>query len=179
VSRNGFVSLLAIAVAATVTAGCGSADETVVVTETATSSTATATAGSTATMSTDSGDGETPSADETVTKLTGFTSPTGNIGCYIDRKSVRCDIGDRDWEPPRAPKSCDLDWGQGIALSAGGAADFVCAGDTTLGAGDALDYGRSIGAGLLICESEESGMTCRDAESGRGFTISKQSYEIF
>jgi len=179
VSRNGFVSLLAIAVAAIVTAGCGSADETVVVTETATSSTATATAGSTATTSTDSGDGETPSADETVTKLTGFTSPTGNIGCYIDRKSVRCDIGDRDWEPPRAPKSCDLDWGQGIALSAGGAADFVCAGDTTLGAGDALDYGRSIGAGLLICESEESGMTCRDTESGRGFTISKQSYEIF
>ena len=178
-SRNGFVSLLAIAVAAIVTAGCGSADETVVVTETATSSTATATAGSTATTSTDSGDGETPSADETVTKLTGFTSPTGNIGCYIDRKSVRCDIGDRDWEPPRAPKSCDLDWGQGIALSAGGAADFVCAGDTTLGAGDALDYGRSIGAGLLICESEESGMTCRDTESGRGFTISKQSYEIF
>jgi uncharacterized protein DUF6636 len=179
VSRTGIVSLLAIAVTAIVAAGCGNADETVVVTETATSSTATATAGSTSTTTTGSGDGETPSADETVTKLTGFSSPTGNIGCYIDRKSVRCDIGDRDWEPPRAPKSCDLDWGQGIELSAGGAADFVCAGDTTLGAGDALDYGRSIGAGLLICESEESGMTCRDTETGRGFTISKQGYEIF
>jgi uncharacterized protein DUF6636 len=185
VPRTGLVILFAIAVAAIVAAGCGSADETVVVTETATSSTATATAGSTATTSneattsTDSGDGETPSADETVTKLTGFSSPTGNIGCYIDRKSVRCDIGDRDWKPPRAPKSCELDWGQGIELTAGSAADFVCAGDTTLGAGDALDYGRSIGAGLLICESEESGMTCRDTETGRGFTISKQGYEIF
>ena len=179
-ARTGIVSLLAIAVAAIVAAGCGTADETVVVTETATSSTATATAGSTSTTTaTGSGDGETPSADETVTKLTGFSSPTGNIGCYIDRKSVRCDIGDRDWEPPRAPKSCDLDWGQGIELSAGGAADFVCAGDTTLGAGDALDYGRSIGAGLLVCESEESGMTCQDTETGRGFTLSKQSYEIF
>jgi hypothetical protein len=179
VSRTGIVSLLAIAVAAIVAAGCGNADETVVVTETATSSTATATAGSTSTTTTGSDDGETPSADETVTKLTGFSSPTGNIGCYIDRSTVRCDVSDREWEPPAAPKSCELDWGQGIELTAGGAADFVCAGDTTLGAGDALDYGRSIGAGLLVCKSEETGMTCRDTETGRGFTISKQSYEIF
>ena len=72
-----------------------------------------------------------------------------------------------------------LDYGQGIELRAGGSADFVCAGDTALGGGEVLDYGTSIGAGLLVCESEESGMSCRDAESGRGFTISKQSYEIF
>ena len=69
--------------------------------------------------------------------------------------------------------------GRGSSCRAGGAADFVCAGDTALGGGDVLDYGTSIGAGLLLCESEESGMTCRDTETGRGFTLSKQSYEIF
>ena len=43
-------------------------------------------------------DGVTPAADLEVTELTGFTSPTGNIGCVIDRATVRCDIGKRDWK---------------------------------------------------------------------------------
>ena len=184
--RAGLYSLLVIASAVLALAGCGDGgQETVTVTETsAASTTDSSTAGSTGATSTTTAsstteDGGTPAADETVTKLTGFTSPTGNIGCYIDRRSVRCDIGDRDWEPPPAPKSCDLDYGQGIELRAGGPAAFVCAGDTALGGGDALDYGRSIAAGLLVCESEESGMTCRDTETGRGFSLSKQGYDIF
>ena len=171
----------AVLAAALALAACGGSDSTATVTETETVSTSTTTAAttteSTATATTTE-DGSNQ-ADQMVTELTGFTSPTGNIGCYIDQRSVRCDIGDRDWEPPAAPSSCKLDYGQGIELRAGGAADFVCAGDTALGGGDVLDYGTSIGAGLLICESEESGMSCRDTETGRGFTLSKQSYEIF
>ncbi len=178
-----FALLLAAALAVLVLAGCGGSDSTSTSTVTETVGSSSTTAQSTDTTSTASttstADGETPSADVEVTKLTGFTSPTGNIGCYIDKSTVRCDIGDRDWEPPAAPKSCKLDYGQGIELKAGGSADFVCAGDTALGGGDPLDYGKSIGAGLLRCESEESGMTCRDVESGRGFSISKQGYDIF
>lgn len=121
----------------------------------------------------------TPPADETVTELTGFSSPSGNIGCYIDRRSVRCDIEKRDWEPPAAPADCKLDYGQGIELTAGAAPELVCAGDTTLGAGPELPYGQSIGAGLLRCESEESEITCTDSETGRGFTIAQESYELF
>jgi hypothetical protein len=113
-----------------------------------------------------------------VSEITGFTSPTGNIGCYIDKKTVRCDIDQRDWQPPQAPSSCRLDYGQGISMNAGGSPAFVCAGDTALGGGKPLAYGQSIGAGLLRCESEESGMSCTDAESGRGFTISKESYSF-
>ncbi len=166
--------------AALALAACGGSDSTATVTETETVSSPTGTTepSSTTTSTSTTEDGSTQ-ADQMVTELTGFTSPTGNIGCYIDQGSVRCDIGDRDWEPPAAPSSCKLDYGQGIELRAGGAADFVCAGDTALGGGDALDYGTSIGAGLLVCESEESGMSCRDTETGRGFTLSKQSYEIF
>jgi hypothetical protein len=157
---------------------CGTGSTTTsTVTETAGGSTSSTTQPTSASTST-TGDGS-AGADTTVTELTGFTSPTGNIGCYIDQRSVRCDIGDRDWSPPKAPNSCKLDYGQGIELRAGGTAAFVCAGDTALGGGEVLDYGSSIGAGLLVCGSEESGMTCRDSETGRGFTISKQSYEIF
>jgi hypothetical protein len=172
--------LSAAAIAASIVViGCGGSEPTATSTVTETVQSSTSTAQSTTGSSPSTTEDGSTKPDRTVTKLTGFTSPTGNIGCYIDQESVRCDIGDRDWEPPKAPSNCKLDYGQGIELRAGGAADFVCAGDTALGGGEVLDYGTSIGAGLLICESEESGMTCRDTETGRGFTLSKQSYEIF
>ena len=167
-------------------AGCGDEEATSTVTETVGSSSTTTTE-STATDSTvtestgattTTKDGQNP-ADQVVTELTGFTSPSGNIGCVIDPKSVRCDIRDRDWQPPKSPPGCQLDYGQGISLDAGSTPDFVCAGDTTLESGSELPYGRSIGAGLLRCQSEESGVTCTDSESGRGFTISKQDYDLF
>jgi hypothetical protein len=170
--------------AAGAVAGCGG-DSTTTVIETApaTSSTIDSTTSTESTVPTSSTtstteDGAPPPADITVSEITGFTSPSGNIGCYIDKKTVRCDIDQRDWQPPKAPSSCQLDYGQGISMNAGGSPSFVCAGDTALGGGKPLAYGQSIGAGLLRCESEESGMSCTDAESGRGFTISKESYSF-
>ena len=168
--------------------GCGdnSAATTATVTSTAaaeatdpstTSSTSTTAEATEATSTTATEDSSPPAGTE-VTELTGFTSPSGNIGCYIDRRTVRCDIAERDWEPPSRPDGCELDPGPGITLDAGSAPAFVCAGDTALGAGDPLPPGQSIAAGLLRCDSEESGMSCRDVETGRGFTISKQGYEL-
>lgn len=179
--------LLAALAALLLLSGCGddeeASTETVTSTTTASEEAATATstdATATSTSSTEATteDGSTPPADVQVTKLTGFTSPTGNIGCLIDRRSVRCDVAERDWEPPAKPKGCKVDYGQGISLDAGAAPEFVCAGDTALGGGDPLPYGQSIASGLLRCESAESGMSCSDAETGRGFTISKQAYEL-
>jgi hypothetical protein len=181
-----------LALAALIVAGCGDSgsDETQSTsTVTVTDSTAAedtaedeVTVGeSTEDASTDDGggeDGATPAADIEVTSLTGFTSPTGNIGCFIDRESVRCDIADRDWEPPAKPTGCDLDYGQGIELPAGGAADFVCASDSALDGGEPLPYGQSIAAGTLRCESSEAGMSCSDAETGRGFSLAKEAYEL-
>jgi len=108
-----------------------------------------------------------------------FTSPTGNIGCLIDKEMVRCDIAEREWAPPPAPDSCTLDYGQGITLRAGAPPEFVCAGDTALNSDAALPYGESIQGGLIRCDSEESGITCTDMETGRGFTLSKAAYELF
>lgn len=147
--------------------------------ETSTGETSTEETSTTVESTTGGSEGGAPPADVTVTELTGFTSPTGNIGCIIDRRSVRCDIRERDWDPPPAPADCRLDYGQGISLTAGGAAAFVCAGDTALDAGQPIPYGQSIAAGLLRCESAESGMTCRDVETGRGFSLAQQAYELF
>ncbi len=170
-------AVLALSFAALALLACGNDEggggETVTVTERTVTET---TAGS---ETTTTEDGAPPAADLEVAELTFFQSPTGNIGCVIDPESVRCDIGERDWKPTPRPAGCDLDYGQGISLAAGGAPRFVCAGDTVLGAGEQLAYGSSIAAGLLRCESGTEGMTCRDVESGRGFMIAREGYELF
>jgi hypothetical protein len=119
-----------------------------------------------------------PRPTRRVTESTGFTSPTGNISCYIDPRRVRCDIVERDWQPPPRPADCDLDFGQGISLSAGGSPRFVCAGDTARNREPAIPYGESIAAGSLRCDSAESGMSCNDLDTGRGFTLSRQDYSF-
>jgi hypothetical protein len=123
--------------------------------------------------------------DREVYELTGFHSPSGNVGCKISPTGVRCDIDQRDWSPPPRPADCRLDFGQGIAIGVGEEAHFVCAGDTVRvlppygGAGEPLAYGEAITAGPMRCESAESGMTCRDVGSGRGFSISREAYQPF
>lgn len=120
-------------------------------------------------------------ADVVVTGLSGFTSPSGNIGCMIDPFHVRCDIRERDWSPPPPPSDCPsfTGFGQGLVINSGQPAQFVCAGDTALAGGPPLPYGESITAGLFNCSSTESGMTCRDTWSGHGFWISRQGYQMF
>jgi hypothetical protein len=55
----------------------------------------------------------------------------------------------------------------------------VCAGDTVFGSDDVLPYGESITAGVLRCESADSGITCRDTKTGHGFSIARQAYQLF
>lgn len=189
-SISAALALLAVLALGVIVAGCGDNASTSTVTSTETAPATSSTTESTSTTSTEEttteettteGGGGTPPADQTVTSLTGFTSPSGNIGCIIDRKSVRCDVQKRQWDPPSRPASCNdnVDYGQGITLSAGAAPEFVCAGDTTLGSGPVLPYGESIAAGLIRCDSKETGMSCRDMETGRGFTISIEAYKLF
>jgi len=116
---------------------------------------------------------------EVIDELVGFTSPSGNVGCMVDSTFVRCDIAERDWSPPPRPADCEFDYGQGINMVAGEEAEFICAGDTALGGGEPLEYGKSVGAGSLSCESAESGITCRDSTTGHGFTIAREAYQVF
>ena len=121
---------------------------------------------------------ETTEPDE-ATDLVGFTSPSGNVGCIVDSAYIRCDISERDWSPPPRPADCEFDYGQGISLSSGEEAAFVCAGDTALGGGEPLDYDQSVSVGLMQCDSAESGVTCRDTTTGHGFTIAREAYRVF
>ena len=121
-----------------------------------------------------------PLTTREVSELTGFTSPSGNIGCYIDPEHVRCDIRERDWSPPVKPASCPemTGWGQGLQLHVGTPADFVCAGDTALSSGSPLAYGDKIVSGSIECESTPDGITCWDFVYGGEFSIARQAYHM-
>jgi uncharacterized protein DUF6636 len=110
-----------------------------------------------------------------------FETPSHNIGCYLDSKSVRCDIRERDWTPPPKPQYCikaGVDWGQGVAV-ASHRASVVCAGDTTLGGPGLLGYGHSARRGPIYCTSGTAGITCRNADTGHGFFLSRARYTLF
>jgi len=171
-SAGAAARLLGTAAAAALLAGCAdreespspSADDSRTVVETVTQS-------STTTVSREI-------AVKQVRELTGFNSPSANIACAIDKDFARCDIRRRSWKPPPKPAGCESDYGQGIAINPGAQPDFTCAGDSMFGAKGRLAYGEGIQAGVLRCVSRRTGITCQDTESGRGFSISRQRYEL-
>lgn len=112
--------------------------------------------------------------------IVGFTSPSGNIGCILSEKLLRCDIDERNWTPPPRAADCPdmIGYGQGISLNPTGPATFVCAGDTTLRGGPPLAYGEYQAGGGMSCNSEPSGMRCSNSD-GHGFFLSRQRYQLF
>jgi hypothetical protein len=103
-----------------------------------------------------------------------FQSPSKNIGCYIAKGGARCDIRERDWEPPPPPASCELDYGQGLGVDRKGRGAFVCAGDTVLNpSARLLGYGKSIERGRFRCTSKRSGVKCVNERNGHGFKLSR------
>ena len=121
-----------------------------------------------------------PVTTREVTELTSFSSPSGNIGCYIEPTNVRCDIAERNWSPPPKAASCPevVSWGQGLQLDVGKPAGFVCAGDTAMTGGAPLRYGDKIVSGSIECTSTPAGMSCWDFVYGGSFDISRESYNI-
>ena len=111
--------------------------------------------------------------------FTGFVSPSHNIGCVISKQYVRCDIRNHSWQSPPKPQSCELDYGGGVAVDKSGRAQFLCAGDTTLNSGPALEYGDSVQRGRFRCVSQETGMRCVNKRNGHGFFLAKQRYSLF
>ncbi|MBV9486152.1 MAG: hypothetical protein JO246_08870 [Frankiaceae bacterium] len=109
-----------------------------------------------------------------------FQSPSKNIGCYMTKKSARCDIAKRDWSPPPKPSTCDVDYGQGLEVDRHHKGYLVCAGDTALNpSAHKLAYGHALRDGVIRCVSRTSGMTCKNVKTGHGFKLSKASYRRF
>jgi hypothetical protein len=109
----------------------------------------------------------------------GFKTPSGNIVCAAGGGFIRCDIASGVRPLPPKPRSCPVDWGQGVQMSRRGRAGIVCAGDTTLGQPvPVLRYGRTWRRGGITCVSRSTGLTCRNL-SGRGFFLSRARTRLF
>lgn len=109
-----------------------------------------------------------------------FISPSGNIGCQMDAKNVRCDIREAEFAEPAAPSNCPLDYGDSVGVRLSGPGFFVCHGDTAVDPGaPQLAYGESTGIGPFVCQSAESGISCTNTDTGNGFTLSRQAADLF
>ncbi len=163
------LAVLAIATLAGFASGCGDDDDE----DEATTVTETAPAATTA-----DGDPAVPAVEAGKRGPGFFSTPSGNIACHVGAKAARCDIRNRDWKPTPPPEPCELDYGHGIVATPDHA-EFVCAGDTTLGAPNTLPYGEVSVRGQFACESAEDGVTCSHLETGHGFFLSRESFRIF
>ena len=175
------LAALALALAPLACGGDDSQSKVVVhktVTESASSTTDTTATGSDATTTVPP-----PARSAPPRHLASFQLPSHNIGCYMSTQfhgNVRCDIRERSWKPPPKPARCDLDWGQGLAVSGAGKPQIVCAGDTTLDpSSPVLAYGQRNKTGPVQCESSQAGITCANSQTGHGFFLSRQTYRVF
>jgi hypothetical protein len=114
-----------------------------------------------------------------VTATFQFTTPSKNIGCIVAADAARCDIVQKTWKAPPKPAECTLDYGKGLAVGTEQKATVVCAGDTVLGSKEILAYGKAVRFRTFSCESQSSGVRCRNEKSEHGFTISRDAYTVF
>jgi hypothetical protein len=112
-------------------------------------------------------------AAESASAAVFFHSPSGNIRCVIQAGELaRCDITQRNWQPPPKPKSCPGDWANGLQVGMRGSGRFTCANDA-VPAGRELPYGRAIRRGRFRCRSRRNGMRCANLRTHHGFALSR------
>ena len=112
----------------------------------------------------------------------GFQSPSKNIACqyfdYDKQNALRCDIMEAT-VTARRPASCDLEWGKAFEMRSKGNAERLCYGDTVMDkALPVLAYGDVWQRGGFTCKSEQSGVTCFNADR-HGFSLSRAKQEMF
>ncbi|MBR1156574.1 DUF6636 domain-containing protein [Bradyrhizobium sp. JYMT SZCCT0428] len=112
----------------------------------------------------------------------GFQSPSKNIACayfdYDKQNTLRCDIMEAT-VTARRPADCDLEWGKAFEMRSRGSAVRLCYGDTVMDPKmPMLVYGEVWQRGGFTCTSEQSGVTCLNADR-RGFSISRAKQDLF
>jgi hypothetical protein len=122
-----------------------------------------------------------PAAAQTLSFNDGFRSPSDNIHCmYFGHDAVlRCDLRQIVNAPSPKPTDCDLEWGQAFEVFAKkNQAGPICHGDTVADSRlPILGYGESWTRGDFVCQSERSGVACRNS-AGAGFDLSRAAQRV-
>jgi hypothetical protein len=125
-----------------------------------------------------------------------FHTLDGNISCAMlkDTKTrrkhhrkikgfpgeARCDLREHTWVAPPKPKSCPVDWGDGVVVSRHGFGNYVCAGDTVANpSAPALGPGSSTTLGRYTCSVLTESVRCTNNVNGHGFEVSAVTVSLF
>ena len=117
-----------------------------------------------------------------------IVSPSGNIGCDLSAHHAGCGVlsyrsnGTYGRDESGSPKWWfDLSSG-GIPQLAGRSEGAFSLDEAFRGGGSSpqvVEYGQSVTFGSWVCSSEETGMTCRNTETGHGVFLNSKRYETF
>ena len=117
-----------------------------------------------------------------------IVSPSGNIGCDLSAHHAGCGVlsyrsdGTYGKDEAGSPKWWfDLSSG-GTPQLAGRSEGAFSLDEAFRGGGSSpqvVEYGQSVTFGSWVCSSEETGMTCRNTETGHGVFLSSARYETF
>ena len=117
-----------------------------------------------------------------------IVSPSGNIGCDLSAHYAGCGVlsyrsnGTYGKDEAGSPKWWfDLSSG-GTPQLAGRSEGAFSLDEAFRGGGSSpqvVEYGQSVTFGSWVCSSEETGMTCRNSETGHGVFLSSGRYETF
>ena len=128
-------------------------------------------------------------SDNLVTEKTAMiVSPSGNIGCDLSAHFAGCGVlsyrsnGTYGQSAMGSPNWWfDLSSGNTPQISGRSegafSLDAAFRGDSSVP--QVVEYGQSVTYGSWVCSSEETGMTCRNTETGHGVFLSSARYETF
>jgi len=121
-----------------------------------------------------------------------FLSPSGNINCSMSLQSdfvlngvkqtgsnyVQCELSDYTWQLPQDCPSGVV----GVAFRSDDTAPpragcWKFPNQTPL-PWPTLDYGQKRTVGAITCDSEPSGVTCTNTNTGHFFRVSRESYQL-
>lgn len=122
-----------------------------------------------------------------------FTSPSGDVRCGIVTSDAEhlwgCRIDEKEWEFPSEDPAdycydAQVPCGWGIEATGSGETHPRKRGDVAFESEyrvdtPALEHGTSIEYGGVTCVSEPEGITCENAASGHGFTISASRNDLW
>ena len=118
-----------------------------------------------------------------------IVSPSGNIGCDLSAHYAGCGVLSYRSESTFGQNAMGspnwwFDLSSGATPQLGGRGEGAFSLDEAFrGPGSSspqvVEYGQSVTFGSWVCSSEETGMTCRNTETGHGVFLSSARYETF
>lgn len=132
-------------------------------------------------------------------EATAFVTPTGKIACTLEGSTVACAVQQPTWKPGGDTRCPGVD----AVVLRNGTASYDCTAGAPFRAAAAhgqpawqregsdptirgsygdmagLAYGRTLTTGQATCTAAISGVTCADAMTGHGFTVSGEAARLF